>query len=283
MKKIKVGMAQILVEGGEPMRNLDRALEAIVEAESYNCDLVILPETLDLGWTHPSTFAEAEEIPGKRSQIICDAARENNIWVCLGLTEKENSKFFNTAILVNRSGEIVIKYRKINVLEEAFGFYEVGNCLSTVETEFGKIGLNICSDNYADSLHLSHALGRMGAQIILSPSSWTVDYSITEDDDPYRDKWTRPYEYITNLYENTIIGVTSVGYLVGGPFEGRKGVGCSLVADRGKIIFESRFNEFCSELNPIEVEISTNNFKGTQIGKMLKSKGYNFDGLANLV
>ena len=69
MKKIKVGMAQILVEGGEPIRNLDRALEAIVEAESYNCDLVILPETLDLGWTHPSTVTEAEEIPGKRSWV----------------------------------------------------------------------------------------------------------------------------------------------------------------------------------------------------------------------
>ena len=231
-------MAQILVEGGEPNRNLERALESIEECKRLCCDLVILPETLDLGWTHPSAFSEAQEIPGQRSQIICDAARTNNIWVCLGLTEKENSKVFNTAILIDRLGNIVLKYRKINVLEEAFDFYEIGNCLSTIETEFGRIGLNICSDNYADSLHLSHALCRMGAQIILSPSSWTVDYSVTEDDDPYHDKWTRPYKYITKLYENVLLGVTSVGYLVGGPYEGRKSIGCSLVARNGEIFIQ---------------------------------------------
>ena len=54
--------------------------------------------------------------------------------------------------------------------------------------EIGKIGINICADNYLNGIQIGHVLARMGAEIIL-PSSWTVDYSLTEEDDPYNDKW----------------------------------------------------------------------------------------------
>ena len=51
---MKIGLGQLLVEGGEPERNLERAIELIIEAKENNCDLILLPETLDFGWTHPS-------------------------------------------------------------------------------------------------------------------------------------------------------------------------------------------------------------------------------------
>ena len=283
MNSIRIALSQLLVEGGEPKRNLTRAVQSISDSKELGCDIVVLPETLDLGWTHPSSQNEAESIPGSRSKILCDAAHNNNIWVCAGLTELENNRVFNTAILINRKGEIVLKYRKINILEVAFDYYTIGNSLSTVDTEFGTLGINICSDNYADSLHLSHSLSRMGAQLILSPSSWTVDYSVTENDNPYNSKWIEPYKLISNLYENAIIGVTSVGYIVGGPYEGKKSVGCSLVVVKGDLVGESRFNEFCGELNIVDIEAPIKKYKGTQIGKMLKSKGYDFDGLGSLV
>src|SRR5262245_35584032 len=50
----KAAMAQILVEGGRPQRNLDRAAESIRRAASQGARLVVLPECLDLGWTDPS-------------------------------------------------------------------------------------------------------------------------------------------------------------------------------------------------------------------------------------
>lgn len=283
MKKVKIGLAQILVEGGEPTRNLGRALEAIIDSKEQSCDLVVLPETLDLGWTHPSAQNEAEVIPGPRSNFLCEAARAHNIWVCAGLTELKDNKVYNTAVLINKAGTIVLQYRKINILEVALDYYQTGNSLSTVDTELGTIGLNICSDNYPDSLHLSHSLSRMGAQLILSPSSWTVDYSISENDDPYEEKWIKPYKLISSLYENAIVGVTSVGYIVGGPYEGKKSVGCSLVAQGGQLVGEARFNEFCGEVNTVNLSLPPKKYKGTQFGKMLKSKNYQFDGLDYLV
>ena len=276
---MKIGLGQLLVEGGEPDRNMERAIELIEEAKEKTCDLIILPETFDLAWTHPSALNEAEPIPGKYSDSLCAKAKELGIWVCAGLTEKLNDKIYNTAILINRDGEIVCKYHKINVLDVGQEFYEIGQTLNVVDTEFGKIGLNICADNYMDGIHIGHTLARMGAQIILSPSSWTVDFSVTEEDDPYNEKWIKPYRHISELYGISIVGVTSVGYVVGGPYEGKKSIGCSLVVDNGKLMSEGNFNEFASELIITELEIRDRVEKGTDIGKMLINKGYNFDGL----
>jgi predicted amidohydrolase len=82
--------------------------------------------------------------------------------------------------LIDREGNIIGKHRKINLLTVEFPYYEIGQSLHVCDTEFGKIGLNICADNYNDALHIGHALACMGAQLILAPSSWTVDFSITE-------------------------------------------------------------------------------------------------------
>jgi predicted amidohydrolase len=61
---MRVGMAQLLVEGGEPERNFERAEKLIRQAKNEHCDLVLLPETLDFAWTHPSALKEALPIPG---------------------------------------------------------------------------------------------------------------------------------------------------------------------------------------------------------------------------
>lgn len=280
-KRMKIGLGQLLVEGGEPDRNLERALELADEAKEKGCDLLILPETFDLAWTHPSALEEAETIPGKYSDILCKKAIECGIWICAGLTENLNGKIYNTAILINRLGEIVCKYHKINVLDVGQEFYEIGQTLNVVDTEFGKIGLNICADNYSDGIHIGHTLGRMGAQLILSPSSWTVDFSVTEEDNPYSEKWIKPYSHISKLYGLCIVGVTSVGYIVGGPYEGKKSIGCSLVVDNGTLLTEGDFNEFASELIIADIEVRDRTEKGTDIGEMLRKKGYDFDGLVN--
>ena len=273
-RKLRIGMGQLLVEGGEPDRNMERALAMLKDAKENNCQILLLPETFDFAWTHPSGLEEAAPIPGKYSNEICEWAKEYNMYICCGLTEKADSCNYNSAILVSPLGEIVLKYRKINLLEVEFPFYEVGQKLEVIDTEFAKIGLNICADNYLDSTHLGHALARMGAQLILSPSSWTVDFSISEKNDPYDQKWMRPYSILAKLYNLTIVGTTSVGYIVGGPYEGRKSVGCSLALNENGVIQQGHFNEFAGELIVAEFHIARREAKGTQIGELLISKNY---------
>ncbi len=271
---MKVGIAQILVEGGEPERNLDRARIMIEKSAAQGVDLVLLPETLDLAWTHPSAHHEAEPIPGERSLFFSSLAKQYNIYLCLGLTEKINQDIYNTSILINREGEIIHKHHKINLLEVEFPFYKMGQQLSVVDTEFGKIGINICADNYKNALCLGHSLARMGAQIILSPSSWTVDHSITEEIDPYEDKWVAPLSEIATLYEIPVVSTTSVGYIVGGPYEGKKMIGCSLSINKKGEISKSELNEFAGDLKIVDLELGNNKWKGTQFGEMLEKKNY---------
>jgi len=275
--RIKIGMGQLLVEGGEPERNLKRAEEMIAQAAQQQCEIVLLPECLDLAWTHPSAKNEAKPIPGEHSSCIVRAAKQHKVYVCAGLTENDNGRVYNSAIFVNPEGEILLKYRKINVLSVGQEFYEVGTSLSVAETPLGTIGVNICSDNYTDGLPIGHTLARMGAQLILSPSSWTVDYSALETDDPYGEKWIKPYQTLAKLYDLAVIGTTSVGVIVGGPYEGKKMVGCSLAVDQNGIIARGRYNEFAGELVTSEVQIVPRHVKGTDIGQKLDIKGVNFE------
>jgi len=272
--KMKVGMAQLLVEGGEPERNLQRAGEMIARASREKCDVVLLPETLDFGWTHPSALTEAQPIPGPYSDLLAGWAREHQIYVCAGLTEKLGTQRYNAAILINPDGEILVKYHKINLLTVEHPFYSIGQTLEVVDTPFGKIGVNICADNYIDGLPIGHTLGRMGAQVVLSPSSWTVDFSVDETQDPYKEKWIKPYSTLAGLYNMAVIGTTSVGYIVGGPYEGKKMIGCSLAVDQNGILARGVFNEFAGELIVFSFDVPQRQEKGTEIGEMLKKKGF---------
>src|SRR6516165_5493881 len=142
---VRIGMCQLLVEGGEAERNLERAAAMVRKAAQEGCEIVLLPEALDLGWTHPSAKSEAAPIPGERSDFFCDLAREYGIHICCGLREQDGADVYNTAILVDDRGKIILLYRKINELTVGHEFYSVGRTLSVVKTAFGLVGVNICS------------------------------------------------------------------------------------------------------------------------------------------
>ena len=59
MPRVRIAMGQMLVEGGEPERNLRRAAAMAVRAAEQGCDVVVLPECLNYGWTHPSARGAA--------------------------------------------------------------------------------------------------------------------------------------------------------------------------------------------------------------------------------
>ena len=270
---LKIGMGQLLVEGGEPDRNLKRAGKMLEEAAEKSCRLVLLPECLDFAWTHPSAKTEAQPIPGPYSDILCKLAKTYNLYLCAGLTERSEDKVYNTAIFISPEGNILLKYRKINVLTVAQDIYSIGQTLSVVKTPFGVVGVNICSDNYIDSLDIGHTLARMGAQIILSPSSWTVDYSIVEGDILYGKKWLKPYQTLAVAHDLIVVSATAVGVIIGGVYEGKKMVGCSLAVNKDGIVAEGKYNEFAGQLVITDITIPPPRALGTAIGESLKKRG----------
>ena len=270
---LKIGLGQLLVEGGEPERNLMRAGKMLEDAAEKSCRLVLLPECLDFAWTHPSAKTEAQPIPGPYSDILCKLAKTYNLYLCAGLTERSEDKVYNTAIFISPEGNILLKYRKIYVLTVAQDIYSIGETLSVVKTPFGVVGVNICSDNYIDSLDIGHTLARMGAQIILSPSSWTVDYSTVEGDILYGKKWLKPYQTLAVAHDLIVVSATAVGVIVGGVYEGKKMVGCSLAVNKDGIVAEGKYNEFTGQLVIADITIPPPRVLGTAIGESLKMRG----------
>src|SRR5262249_51173562 len=90
------------------------------------------------------------------------------------------------------------------------------------ETELGTLGLAVCADNFGSSLAIGHVLARMGAQVLLSPSAWAVDADHDHAREPYGQLWRDSYTELARLYDLTVIGVSNVGWITGGPWKGRE-------------------------------------------------------------
>ena len=210
---------------------------AIAEGAMVGCDVVVLPECLDLGWTHPSVFTQAETIPGPRSDRICQAAAEHRVFVVAGLTERRGDEIYNTAILVDSSGNLVATHRKINILDIAANLYSPGETLHVSETPWGVVGVLICADNFPEKTALGEALYHMGARAILSPCAWAVPPDFNQEKTPYGDLWRGSYCSLTRDRDLTVIGVSNVGPVSGGPWEGHHCIGNSMaIGTNGKEI-----------------------------------------------
>lgn len=231
-KTFKLAMIQMQVKGGEKQENMNHAIELIAEAAEFDADFVLLPECLDLGWTHPSSQKEAEAIPeGIPCSMLMQAAKANVVYICAGLTELSGEKTYNTAVIINDKGELIGKHRKLNEVIIGHDYYAQGNDLNVVETKYGNIGTMICSDGFAEEQVLSRSLCYMGADVILSPCAWAVDADHDNIKNPYGDFWRRNYIPVAQEFSIPIIGVSNVGWMEGGPWDGMKCIGSSLAID----------------------------------------------------
>lgn len=274
-RRTQIGMAQILVEGGCPQANLDRAVDAIRRAAAQGCRLVVLPECLDLGWTHPSARELAQPIPGAHTERLAAATRKHDMFVAAGLVERSGNRLYNSAVLIDPGGQILLHHRKINELDIALDLYSVGDRLGVAETELGTLGLNICADNFGSSLAIAHVLARMGAQVILSPSAWAVDADHDNRPEPYGQLWRDAYGELARLYDVTVIGVSNVGWITAGPWKGRKCIGCSLaVGPAGEVLAQGPYGDGAEALVCVEVCPHPAIARGTDFGEALQARGY---------
>ncbi len=220
----RLAMIQMRVDGGDAAANRKRALDRIESAARQGATIAVLPEALNLGWTHPSASGEAESISDSSTlKLLSGAAKAHRMWICFGMVERDGPCVFNAAFLLNAAGEIVLRHRKIHELDIGRPFYSVGDRLGVAESPWGRIGIMICADGFAPGLVISRSLGLMGARIILSPCAWAVPA------DPYGRLWQESYGPVAQDFQLWIAGVSNVGAITAGPWAGRKCNGGSLL------------------------------------------------------
>lgn len=252
----QLALIQMPVEGGNRPGNLAQAEAMVERAAREGAQVVLLPEAMDLGWTHPSALNQAQPVPtGETCQRLSALARAHGIYLCSGLIESDGGKVFNSAVLIDPQGQVVLRHRKINELEIGHPYYSLGDRLNVCETEFGTFGLMICADAFAKDQVLLRSLAYMGADVILSPSSWAVEADHDNQKKPYGELWRSVYIPVARDFSVWIASASNVGWMTAGPWKGWKAIGCSLVVDhRGEVVVSGPYGPEAGTVLHVNVE-----------------------------
>jgi predicted amidohydrolase len=245
MAAFQLGLVQMRVEPGRKAKNIERAVQLACALIAKGAQVVLLPEALPVGWTHSSATKQAEPIPkGKWCRLLAEIARKNRVWICSGVIERSGDQVFNSAVLFDDRGKVALVHRKLNELDIAHDLYAQGDRLSVVDTPFGRIGVMICADAFANNQAIGRTLGLMGAQVILSPCSWAVPADHDQKREPYGQLWLDNYQPVAREFGLWVAGVSNVGPITDGPWSGRKCIGCSLViGPRGEVAYQAPYGE----------------------------------------
>jgi len=236
---MRVTLIQMNVEMGDVEGNLSRAEYWIREAGKAGADFAVLPECMDTGWTYPDAPKLAQPIPGKLTEMFAKLAQETRMYIVAGFTEKAEEGIFNTAILIDRSGKIIHKHRKVMILDIASDIYNRGSSVGVVETEFGCVSLLICADIFVSELAGAAAI--MGARYIFCPSSWACDEGQEEANDL---SLKRHFIKRTTEKEIYLFGANHIGRLTAGVWKGKIVRGRSIAyGPGGALLAQGEFNK----------------------------------------
>ncbi|OGA71896.1 MAG: N-carbamoyl-D-amino-acid hydrolase [Betaproteobacteria bacterium RIFCSPLOWO2_12_FULL_67_28] len=255
---VTVGAAQLgpIARAQTRPQVVKRLLELLHAAKSHGCDLVVFPE-LALTTFFPRWHFERQEevdafferaMPSADTQPLFDEARSLGIGFYLGYAElceeDGRTRHFNTAILVDKTGRIAGKYRKVHLpghaehepwrrfqhLEKRY--FETGNLGFPVFRAFGGIlGLCICNDRRWPETY--RVMGLQGVEMVLLGYNTPVHNPPAPEHDNLSN-FHNALVMQSGAYQN---GTWVVGVAKAGREEGVEQIGNSMiVAPSGEIV-----------------------------------------------
>jgi predicted amidohydrolase len=168
-RKVKIATIHHRPEGNKSAQeNIEEFCAWIDRAAQSRPDIICLPEAMTAVGTGLGYAAVAEPIPGPTSRRLGEKAREHCCYLVACYNERDGAGVYNTAILIDRQGNLVGKYRKCYLpREEIEAGVTPGDECPVFETDFGKVGMMICWDvHYVEP---AQRLALKGAEIILMP------------------------------------------------------------------------------------------------------------------
>jgi predicted amidohydrolase len=256
-----VGAAQLgPIAGSETRRDVVVRLIALMrEAKAMGCHLVVYPEAALTAFFPHWFMTDQDEIdgyferemPGPETRPLFDEAARLGIGFSLGYAELVEERGvrhrYNSSILVEAAGKIVLKYRKVHLpghAEHAPGYlfqnlekryFEVGNLGFPVGRAFGGLfGLCICNDRRWPETY--RVMGLQGVEMILLGYNTPVHNPAA----PEHDNLANFHNHLVmqaGAYQN---GTFVVGVAKGGIEEGIPSIaGSAVIAPSGEIIAQA--------------------------------------------
>ena len=205
---VTVGAAQLgpIARGETRAQVVKRLLELMRQAKSMGCDLVVYPELALTTFFPRWHFERQEEIdawferqmPSNETAPLFNEAQKLGLGFEIGfaeLTQEEGrTRRFNTAILVDKAGNVALKYRKVHLpghaehepwrafqhLEKRY--FEVGNLGFPVARAYGGImGMCICNDRRWPETY--RVMGLQGVEMVMLGYNTPVHHPVAPDHD----------------------------------------------------------------------------------------------------
>jgi len=174
------------------MRNVEEAIELVqFRVERTKPGIVVFPEFFITGAQvnrTPDVWAQiGVRFPGPEIDRLCQFAQDMGCYVSGGCFEADDDwpgRFFNTAFIIDDSGTVIHRYRKIqcadvlgtlpdttpgSIYSRYVDKYGYDHLFPVVKTPLGVLGTIVCFDmNFPET---TRALVRRGAEVILHPTS----------------------------------------------------------------------------------------------------------------
>ena len=125
--------------------NIESIITAMKEASENNADILLLPECFITGYDLPMTYEKSIADDDIRIAKIRETAKKYQIGVVLTAFTKGNKQPQNSAFVINKSGDILMKYSKVHTCDFADERdVESGKEFKVCDFEGIQLGVMIC-------------------------------------------------------------------------------------------------------------------------------------------
>jgi len=245
--KIKIAATQMTCTW-ETEENITKATKLIKQAADEGANIILLQELFQTPYFciqyDENIFKLAQNFENNKIlKHMSELAKKLNVVLPISFFEKDNNAYFNSIAVINSDGNILGKYRKSHIPDgagylEKYYFNPGNTGFKVWDTNFGKIGIGICWDQWFPEAARIMAL--KGAEVLFYPTA-IGDELMSEYDSS--GAWQRVMQghaaaNIMPVVASNRIGSESVKGQVNGFY------GKSFICDRsGKIIKEASKNK----------------------------------------
>ncbi len=255
---------------------VERLLALLENAAAAGCGLVVFPELALTTFFPRYVLTDSERdrwfeaaMPGPHTRPLFEAARRLGVGFHLGYAERDGARRFNAAILVDASGAIVGKYRKVHLpghseplsgvpfqhLEKRY--FDVGDLGFPVWRAFGGVvGMCICNDRRWPETW--RVLGLQGVELAMLGYN-TPEVNIHHRESPHLRMFHHLLSLQAGAYQNATWVVASAK---AGVEDGQQLIGGSVVVSpNGEIVARGRTEADELVIADADLDLGTHNKK----------------------
>ena len=167
-RTVRLATVHYKPKGKSMQANNEEFAPLIADAAKQKADLVVLGETVTYYGLGKGYDECSEPIPGPSTNYFGELAKKHDLYIVVGLLEREKHLVYNVAVLLGPDGTIAGKYRKVCLPRgEIERGCAPGSDYPVFQTRFGKLGMMVCYDGFFPEV--ARALSNRGAEVIAWP------------------------------------------------------------------------------------------------------------------